>query len=142
MPTTKYHGKNSALIYKKTGGSAVDLSGSSRSIELDEQASEIDVSTRDDAVANSEAVLTGIPKRKLDIEGLDTTPQASRTWHDIALGDVGVACVYPNGTGSGAYYESMNVTALGSNYKSPHDGPATWKVSWKVTSDPADGSVA
>lgn len=143
MATTKYHGKNSAIIWRKTGGSAVDLSGSSRKIGLQEQASDIDVSTRDDAIANQQATLVGVPSRTATVEGLDTTPQSSRTWRTgIAIGDAGQLAIYPEGTGSGKYYELMDATVQNTNFDSPHDNAASWKLDWKVTTAPASGQVS
>jgi hypothetical protein len=134
-PTVKYNGSGSKLLYVGTVDTAptIDLSGSSREITIDESGKEQEVSTRDDVQANATAYLSGPPERSVDINGLDTTPHASRTWAAINVGDAGRVAVYPLGSSpTGLPYKIGNVIATKSNYSSPHDTAAKWQVSWRV----------
>jgi hypothetical protein len=144
MATTKYHGKQTVLMYAATVNTAptVDLSGSSRTISVNEQGQEIDVSTRDDLVADSTAYLTNPPQRSVQLQGLDTTPQNSRTWDSIDVGDTGRVAVYPLGSSpTGSPYQIGNVVCTQSNYSSPHDNAATYDVQWRVSGTWLDGTT-
>lgn len=144
MPTTKYHGKTTVILYAATVDTAptVDLSGSSRTISLQEQGNEIDVTTRDDAVANATASLSTPPSRTISLQGLDTTPDSSRDWNDINVQDEGRVAIYPFGTGSSAPYEIGNVICTNRNYDSPYDNAATYQVDWRVNGTWTKGTVA
>src|SRR5689334_4312351 len=100
MSTTKYNAKVSVIMYAAAVDTAptVDLSGSSREITVDESGNTQDVSTRDDYLANSTAFLSFPPSRTVGVNGIDTTPNSSRTWHNIAVGDAGRVAVYPLGS--------------------------------------------
>jgi hypothetical protein len=101
MANDKYHGKDTIIFWIPTGGAAINLTGSSRNVEIDEKGTSIDVSTRDDLVANTRQKIADIPDRTFTTSGLDTTPSASRTWRTIAVGDTGSLLMYPLGsTGS------------------------------------------
>jgi hypothetical protein len=133
--TTKFNGSAAVLLYVGTVNTAptIDLSGSSRDITVDQSGKEQEVSTRDDVLANATAYLSGPPERSLGINGLDTTPHASRTWHAINVGDSGRAAVYPLGSSpTGMPYDIGNVICTGSTYSSPHDTAAKWDVKWRV----------
>lgn len=143
-PSVKYHGKNTVLMYAATAGvgPTIDLSGSSRSIEVDEAGNEQDVSTRDDFLADGTAYLTNPPARAVNFSGLDTTPHNTRTWSTIDVGDTGRVAVYPLGsTPSGLPYEIGNVVCTKSNYSSPHDNAAAWTINWRVNGPWADGTT-
>ena len=141
MPTTKTHGKLTAIFWKETGGSFVDLSGSSRQVTVSESSSEIDTTTRDDMIANTTSQLAGPPSRTVTLNGLDTTPANSRTWHDSALGDTGTLLMYPLGTGSSKPYEYADGVLLEQTYESPFDGPATWSLNWRLNTDLTDATT-
>lgn len=144
MATTKYHGKNTVIMYASTVDTAptVDLSGSSRTITVNQQGNEIDVSTRDDFLADATAYLTNPPQRSVQLQGLDSTPQNSRTWAGIDVGDTGRVAVYPLGSSpTGLPYEIGNVVCTQSNYQSPHDNAATYDVQWRVSGPWADGTT-
>lgn len=135
MPSQKYRGQGTVLLYAAAVDAAptIDLSGSSRTIEVQEQGNEIDTTTRDDLVAGGTSSLASSPSRTINLQGLDTTPKASRTWHNVKVGDLGRVAVYPLGSSpSGLPYEIGNVVATNRNYASPHDNAATWQVQWKV----------
>lgn len=142
--TTKFRGSKLVLLYAAAVDTAptIDLSGSSRQTDVNQQASEQDVSTRDDVEANSTAYLPGPPQRTVQHQGLDTTPKASRTWHNIKIGDSGRVAVYPLGSApSGMPYEIGNVICLQSNYSSPHDNAAKWDINWRVNGIWQDGTT-
>jgi hypothetical protein len=141
--TTKYHGKNTVLLYAAAADSAptINLSGSSRTIEIDEQGSEQDVSTRDDLLENATAYLTSAPQRTVNLQGLDTTPANTRTWHNVSIGDIGRVAVYPNGMTASSPYEIGNVSCTNRNYSSPHDNAAAYTVKWRVTGPWTAGTV-
>jgi hypothetical protein len=144
MATTKYRGQQTVIMYAPTIDTAptIDLSGSSRTIEVQEQGNEIDVSTRDDLIEGGQASLSTPPSRTINLQGLDTTPKASRTWHNIKVGDTGRAAVYPLGSSpSGLPYEIGNVVATNRNYSSPHDNAATYQVQWKVNGAWTEGTT-
>jgi hypothetical protein len=65
------------VFWLPTGGAAINLTGSSRNVEIDEKGTSIDVSTRDDLVANTSQKIADIPDRTFTTSGLDTTPSAS-----------------------------------------------------------------
>lgn len=145
MATTKYHGRATVLLYADAPDVApdIDLSGSSRTIEIQQSGNQIDVSTRDDFMADSTAYLAAAPERTLNLQGLDTTPDSSREWNDITVGDIGRVAVYPEGmTGSGKPYEIGNVVCTNKNYNSPHDNAATYQVQWRVTGTWTSGVTA
>jgi hypothetical protein len=142
-PTVKYHGKDTLIFWIPAVGAAIDLTGSSRSIEIDEKGNSIDVSTRDDLQANTRQKLADIPDRTWNAGGLDTTPGSSRKWRTIAVGDTGSLLMYPLGsTGSGKPVEKATAVILGRNYSSPHDNAASWKLDGELTSDIADTVTA
>jgi hypothetical protein len=136
MPaTTKYNGKDTVLLYAAAADTAptIDLSGTSREIAISEKGKEVDVSTRDDLLLNSTAYLVGVPEREVKGSGIDTTPLASRKWHNVNIGDAGRAAVYPEGSSpSGKPYEIGNVICTSRDYSSPHDNAAKWDLAWRV----------
>ena len=143
-PSVKYHAKQTVLMYAATAGvgPTIDLSGSSRTIEVDEAGNEIDVSTRDDFLADATAYLTNPAARSINFQGLDTTPHSSRTWSTIDVSDAGRVAVYPLGsTPTGLPYEIGNVICTGSKYSSPHDNAANWTVTWRINGPWADGTT-
>lgn len=141
--STKYRGQQTVMLYAAAENTAptVDLSGTSRTIEVQEQGNEIDTTTRDDLVAGGQSSLATSPARTINAQGLDTTPTASRTWHGIAVGDLGRTAVYPYGTATGAVYEIGNVVCTTRHYNSPHDGAATWQLNFKVNGAWTNGVV-
>lgn len=134
-PTVKYHGQTTVMLYASAVDTAptIDLSGTSRTIEVDESGNEQDVSTRDDYIANATAFVTNPPARSLKLDGIDTTPDNSRKWHAIKVQDQGRAAVYPLGSSpTGLPYEIGNVVCNKRNYNSPHDNGAKFSVEWRV----------
>lgn len=140
-PTTKYHGRATAVFWKETGGSFVDLSGSSRQFATTQAGQSIDVSTRDDKNADTRQKLVDTPERGATLGGLDTTPHASRVWHDIEIGETGTLLWYPLGTsGTGKPYEYADATVTKSDYASPYDNAATWDLAWEFNSAKGQGT--
>jgi len=139
--TTKYLGSAALAFWVPTGQAAIDLTGPSRSNEWDEKGNSIDVSTRDDKQANAKAKLADAPDRTFSIEGLDTTPKSSRRWRTISVGDVGQFLEYPLGSGTGNPCEVASAVITGRNFKTPYDGPATWKLDADLTTAWAETTV-
>jgi hypothetical protein len=136
MATTKYNSKASLIFYIGTVDTAptIDLSGSSREITIDESGNKQDVSTRDDLVANSTAYLAFPPTRTVGVSGLDTTPNSSRTWNAILVGDSGRAAVYPLGsTPTGLPYHIGNVVCDKKSLNLPHDNAGKYQLEWTVS---------
>lgn len=135
-PTTKYSGQGTKLMYIGTVDTSptTDLSGSSRTISIDESGNEQDVSTRDDYIANATAFISTPPQRTVKLDGIDTTPQSSRTWQSsITVGSSGRVAVYPLGSSpTGLPYEIGNVVCSKKSYDSPHDNGAKYSVEWRV----------
>lgn len=139
----KYHGMLTKLLYAAAVDTAptVDLSGTSRTIEVDEQGSEQDTSTREDLLLNATSYLSGPPGRTVNLDGLDTRPVSSRTWHNVKVGDQGRVAVYPYGMSASSPYEIGNVTCTARNYNSPHDNAAKYTVKWRVNGAWTEGTV-
>ena len=134
-PTVKYHSKASVIMYAAAVDTAptIDLSGSSREITIDEQGQEQDVSTRDDYVANATAFLTNPPQRKVGLKGRDTTPNTTRTWHNVAVSDNGRVAIYPLGSSpTGLPYEIGNVVCTNRAWNGPADNAADYTLDWRV----------
>jgi hypothetical protein len=144
MASQKYRGQTTVLMYAPAIDTAptVDLSGTSRTIEVQEQGNEIDTTTRDDLVEGGQSSLATSPSRTINAQGLDTTPDASRKWHAISVGDLGRAAVYPMGKSVGDPYEIGNVVVTNRNYSSPHDNAPTWQLNFKVNGAWTPGVVA
>jgi len=142
-PTTKYLGYNAVLIWIKSDGTPVDLTGSSRDFEWDEKGNSIDVSTRDDKLANTHQKLVDTPDRTFSASGLDTTPSSSRKWRtQISIGDTGQFLMYPLGSvGTGKPFEVASGIIQNRNFKTVHDNAATWKIDGDLTSDFAQGTT-
>lgn len=140
--TTKYLGSAALAFWIPTGGAAIDLTGPSRSNEWDEKGNSIDVSTRDDKQANQKQKLADAPDRTFVIEGLDTTPKASRKWRTINVGDTGQLLQYPLGSGSGNPVEIAGGVISGRNFKTVHDNAATWKLDVEINTTWAETTVA
>lgn len=144
MASTKYNGKTTVVLYAATINTAptIDLSGTSRTVEIDEAGQEQDVSTRDDKMENGTAYISDAPQRTINVDGLDTTPVAARTWHNIAVSDAGRIAVYPYGTAAGSPYEIGNVVNTKRNYNSPHDNAAKWQLSFRVNGAWTNGTTS
>jgi hypothetical protein len=140
MASTKYHGKVTAVYWKESGGSFVDVSGASRQFGIDQSGNEIDVSTRDDKNADATQYLVDVPGRTATLAGLDTTPHASRVWHDLHIGDTGQLLWYPLGVGASKPYEYGDASVTKATYSSPHDNAATWDLAWRINTAIAEGT--
>lgn len=143
MATTKYAGKDTVLMYAAAINTnpTIDLSGTSRTIEVQEQGNEIDTTTRDDMLEGGTSSIATPPSRSINAQGLDTTPTSSRKWKDVKVGDFGRVAVYPYGTTPTYPYWIGNVVATNRNYNSAHDNGATWQLNWKVNGAWTDGTV-
>lgn len=126
--TSKYLSHVALIFWIPTAGAAINLTGASRSNEWDEKGQSIDVSTRDDMVANQRQKLATAPERTYSVEGLDTTPLASRLWMTINVGDTGSFLQYPLGSATGNPCEIASAVISGRNSKGTYDNAATWKI--------------
>lgn len=142
MALTKYLGSGALMFWIPTGGAAIDLTGSSRTFEWDEKGASIDVSTRDDKVANAKAKLADAPDRTFSASGLDTTPGTTRLWRTINIGDTGTMLMYPLGSTGTKPFEFAAGVITGRNFSSPYDNAATWKLDGDLTSAFTAGSTA
>ncbi len=143
-PSVKYHSKLSVLLYAATVDTAptIDLSGSSRTITIDEAGQEQDVSTRDDYIANATAYITNPPQRKVSLKGRDTTPSNTRTWHNVAVSDTGRVAVYPIGSSpTGLPYEIGNVVCVNRSWNGPADNAADYGLDWRVNGTWTNGTT-
>jgi hypothetical protein len=123
------------LLYASAVDTAptIDLSGSSRNIQLQEQGQEQDVSTRDDYIANSTAYITNPPQRSITLQGRDTTPNSSRTWNNVDVSNAGRVAIYPLGSSpTGLPYEIGNVVCTNSSWTGPADNAAEYEIQWRV----------
>lgn len=136
MPaTTKYNSKASILMYATAVDTAptIDLSGSSREISIDESGNKQDVSTRDDYLLNSTAFLAFPPARTVGLNGIDTTPNNTRTWNNVLVGDSGRVAVYPLGSApTGLPYHIGNVVCEKKGLNLPHDNGGKYQLEWSV----------
>jgi hypothetical protein len=143
MPTTKYTGKNLKMDWVHSSGGTVSLDATTRTFEVTEQASEVDLSTRDDAAANSSFVLPGIPKRTAKAGGLSnsggTTPQWDVAETQISQG--GTIFWYSQGNTSGKPKRQAAATILNRSNSSPYDGGEEWTLDFTFTSDITRGTV-
>jgi hypothetical protein len=141
-PTTKYLGYQAVMIWITAAGTPIDLTGTSRTFEWDEKGNSVDVSTRDDKVANTHQKLVDTPDRTFKASGLDTTPSSSRKWRTISVGDTGQFLQYPLGsTGTGKPFEVASAIIQNRSFKSPFDNAATWDLDGDLTSDFATGTT-
>lgn len=140
MASEKYHGKTTVIYWTETGGSQVNISGTSRQFDVSQQGNEIDVSTRDDKNEDATQYLTDTPGRTATLAGLDT--KNARDWDDIDIGDGGQLLWYPYGTAAGAPYRYGAAVCTQANYSSPHDNAATWNLQWRINSAIGKGVVS
>jgi len=140
-PSVKYLGYQALLFWIPTVGAAIDLTGASRTFEWDEKGNSIDVSTRDDKLANTRQKLVDTPDRTFSASGLDTTPSNSRKWRTINIGDTGTMLMYPLGSASGSPFELAAGIIQNRNFSTPFDNAATWKLDGELTSAFSTGTA-
>lgn len=143
MASVKYHGKTTKILWSDgyNTSPSVDLSGTSRTIGVQESGNTQDVSTRDDFLENGTSTLATPPERTINAQGLDTKPDTTRPWADINVSDEGTVAVYPYGDEDGYPYWIGNAVVTNRNYESPHDNAATWQVQFRVNGAWTDGVV-
>ena len=144
MASTKYRGQVTVMLYAAAINTAptIDLSGSSRTIEIQEQGNEIDTTTRDDLVEGGQSSLATSPARTLNLQGLDTLlPSANRPWANIQVGDTGRVAVYPMGTTTGDPYQIGNCVCTNRNFSSPHDNAPNYQLQFKINGAFTTGTV-
>ena len=140
MASEKYHGKLTAVYWTETGGSQVDISGTSRQFGVSQQGNEIDVSTRDDKNEDATQYLVDTPGRTATLAGLDT--KNARQWDDIEVSDTGRLLWYPYGTGASRPYRYGQATVTTANYDSPHDNASNWNLAWRINTAIGKGTTA
>lgn len=144
MAETKYHGKNTVVLWQKDyTGAPVNLTGTSRSVSYNQTAQAIDVSTRDDYMENTKQNLADIPTRQAQVQGIDTRSSGTRAWYSVDIDDVGYLFVYPEGTAAtGLPYHRTGMRCLQANWASPHDNAATWDIQMESVSSRVDATIA
>ncbi len=123
MPVTmKFEGADVSCSW---GGA--DISGSSRTIEIEEKAKSVDVSTRDDVLAKQAQKIAGLPEREVKLKGLDITGGAPAV-KSIELGDENTVAV---ASGNG-YSRSGLAVVTEKKYKAEHDGAAEYEITFEI----------
>ena len=130
----KYLGKNTVITWT-VSGTTTDLSGSSRSFEIDESGSTVDVTTRD-STTKEELTDDLLTERSVKLSGLDTSG-AAPDWDstDLEIGDSGTISWYPEGNTTGKRKRSATARVKSRKFGSPYDGAATWEIDWVLTSN-------
>lgn len=136
----KYNGKET-VIYWLAGGGTVDLTGDSRDLSINEQASEIDVTTRGNAQADARDYLADVPERTFQLQSLDTRGN-SQAWDQIAIADQGTLVWYPEGTAVGKRRETATATLLQKNRTYPYNNAVTIDLQGRLNSAIAQDTVS
>lgn len=125
MATVKICGKDLTLMF-----GAIDLSSASREISWSGEASEVDISTRDNAVEGSAAYCAGITEWEWEATGLDTTGghAAIKT---IVIGDVDDLTI-----DTGQQATTVEAVVLRQEYTSAYDGAAEWTIGGRFNEAP------
>lgn len=132
MPNTKYSGKE-LVVHWLSGGGTVDLTADSRTFEYNEEASEIDVTTRENAVNDEQDFLGGPTGRTWQYSALDTRG-TNQAWAQLDINDTGTLMWYPEGTASGKRKESALVLLRQRQYQSPYNDAVTVTMGGRLTS--------
>jgi len=130
--TTKLLGKDLIVEWTPSGGSLVSIATKSRNFKVGQKGNEIDVSVREDILADAKDTLVDAPDRTAELSGLDTDVNAP-DWEAIEVNDVGTLVWYRRGKVSGRPMRTATAICVGSDFGSPHDGPNDWTISWKLT---------
>lgn len=125
MATTKICGRDLTLFF-----GAIDLSSASREISWSGEASEIDISTRDNVVEGSAAYCAGLTEWEWEANGLDTTGghAAIKT---IQIGDVDDLII-----DTGQQTTTVEAVVLRQEYTSAYDGANEWTVGGRLNEKP------
>lgn len=143
MATTKYTGKNLKVNWVHSSGGTVALDATSRTFEVAEQADELDLSTRDDAAANTSFVLPGIPKRTAKMGGLSNSGGTTPQWDvaETSIGESGTIFYYPQGNVVNKPKRQAAATILNRSMSSPYDNGEEWTIDFSFTSDITRGTA-
>lgn len=125
MVTIKIRGADLTLMF-----GAIDLSSASREISWSGEATEIDVSTRDNVVEGAAAYLSGPTEWEWEATGLDTDGghAAIKT---IVPGDIDDLVI-----DTGEVTTTVEAVILRQEYSSAYDGPAEWTVGGRFNEAP------
>jgi hypothetical protein len=125
----KYSGKELVVHWLPASGVTAD----SRTFEHSGEASEIDVTTRSDAITNSQAFLAGPTGRTWQLQALDTRGTA-QAWEQVAEGDEGTIRWWPEGTATGKRQREAAALVRQTQFQSPYDNAAQVTVGGRLTS--------
>ena len=131
--TAKNLGKNLIVEWTPSGGSLVSIATKSRNFKVSQKGNEIDVSVREDILADAKDTLVDAPDRTAELSGLDTDVNAP-DWEAVEVNDVGTLVWYRRGKVSGRPMRTATAICTAADFGSPHDGPNDWTIGWKLTS--------
>lgn len=138
--TPKLLGKSLIVEYTPTGGSLVSIATKSRNFKVSEKANRLDVSVREDILANNRDYLADAPDRTYTLAGLDTDVNAP-DWQNVEVGDTGNLKYYRRGNTGGMPYKTVDVTCTSRDLNSPYDNANDWAIEWASTSAVTSGVV-
>lgn len=131
MSGTKYRGTATYFRFRPSiadGGGTVDIYTESRTFEVNEQASTIDVTVRGDT---GKANLTDVPDITIKCGGLDYeagTTSPTPEWDRIEQGMRGTVEWAPEGTATGRRKRSLKCIVKTKSHTSPYDNVAEWTL--------------
>lgn len=124
--------KGSLLSVALTGTSPVIalvvVSGASREFEVNEKATEIDVTTRD---STAKEYLADFSENDWTLSGIDVVGGAPVLAFDV--GDVLTVDWYPEGNTTGKRKRSASGTVSTKSESYPYDGAVAWSIGGKLT---------
>lgn len=135
MPYTgvKYNAKETEIRFYPSGGGTIILTGDSRDLTINEQANEIDVTTRGNAQDGASDFLDDVPARTWQLQSLDTRGTA-QAWDNLHIGDTGTLMWWPEGSATGKRQEVAAARVLQRNRTYPYNNAATIELQGRLTS--------
>ena len=127
--STKYKGSALYVAFLSATRGTVDLTGDSRTVQVQEQAQRLDVTTRGDS---AKRFLNETPEITVTINGLDGTGSGSANWlwDTFNSGDSGTLVWGPDGTASSYRKKSLAVRLNTKSFNSPYDNAVEWTHEW------------
>lgn len=134
MPYTgvKYNAKETEIRWYPSTGGTIILTGDSRDLTINEQANEIDVTTRGNAQDGASDFLDDVPARTWQLQSLDTRGTAP-AWDNLHIGDTGTLIWWPEGSASQKRQESAPARVLQRNRTFPYNNATTIDLQGRLT---------